>query len=126
VPARTRPPSRPVPNRIAPRWSCYRMLGNLHDAEDVTQETLLRVWRTRDSFEGNASVHTWLYRIATNACLDLLRTRRRRPVILERVAHPPPTGTTSPVAASWLEPTPIDCSIERAGPSKTPWWRGRR
>jgi RNA polymerase sigma-70 factor (ECF subfamily) len=80
--------------------------GQSARAEDVTQETLLQAWRTRKSFQGNASLHTWLDRIATNACLDMLRARRRRPIVLERVAHPPTTGCMSPVAASWLEPIP--------------------
>lgn len=94
------------PHRPALLVHCYRMLGNLHDAEDVTQETLLRAWRTRASFEGNASMYTWLHRIATNACLDVLRRRRRRPVVLDAVTHPATTGAVSPVAAHWLEPIP--------------------
>ena len=59
---------------------CYRMLGSLHDAEDLLQETFLRAWRNRESFEGRSSFRTWLYRIATNACLDALARRRTRPV----------------------------------------------
>jgi RNA polymerase sigma-70 factor, ECF subfamily len=61
---------------------CYRMLGSLHDAEDLLQETFLRAWRNRESFEGRSSFRTWLYRIATNACLDALERRRARPAEL--------------------------------------------
>jgi RNA polymerase sigma-70 factor, ECF subfamily len=67
------------PYRRALELHCYRMLGAPHDAEDMVQETLLRAWRGLESFDRRASVHTWLYRIATNACLDELRRRPRRP-----------------------------------------------
>src|SRR3954468_8699266 len=59
---------------------CYRMLGNFEEAEDLVQETYLRAWRARDSFGGGHGLRAWLYKIATNACLDHLRARSRRPV----------------------------------------------
>src|SRR5499426_2660794 len=62
---------------------CYRMLGSLQDAEDLVQETLLAAWRGLDEFEGRAAPRTWLYRIATNRCLNALRDRTRRPLALE-------------------------------------------
>ena len=57
---------------------CYRMLASYEDAQDLTQETFLRAWARRESFQGRASLRTWLYRIATNACLDFLEKRRDR------------------------------------------------
>src|SRR5437588_5373399 len=56
---------------------CYRMLGSFDEAEDLVQETLLRAWRGRAGFEGRSMIRTWLYRIATNACLDFLESRSR-------------------------------------------------
>ena len=92
------------PHRRALQLHCYRMLGSLQDAEDLVQETLLAAWRGRESFEGRASVRTWLYRIATNQCLNALRARSRRPQEVQAMDEPPaPTRRTEPV---WLEPYP--------------------
>jgi RNA polymerase sigma-70 factor (TIGR02960 family) len=87
---------------------CYRIVGSLQDAEDLVQETLVAAWRGLESFEGRASLRSWLYRIATNRCLNHLRDRGRRlPVLpepVEAVPLPPvPTRVTEPI---WLEPFP--------------------
>ena len=62
---------------------CHRMLGSAFEADDAVQETMVRAWTRRESFEGRASVQTWLYRIATNVCLDMLRGRSRRAVPMD-------------------------------------------
>ncbi len=86
---------------------CYRIVGSVQDAEDLVQETLLAAWRGLERFEGRASLRSWLYRIATNRCLNALRDRGRRPLELpasEGTAPPPqPTRLGEPV---WLEPYP--------------------
>ena len=74
---------------------CYRMLGSLQDAEDRVQETLMRAWQRLDRFEGRSTVKTWLYRIATNACLDELDRRPRRPALVEPF---PDDRITEPIA----------------------------
>jgi RNA polymerase sigma-70 factor (TIGR02960 family) len=68
------------PHRRELHVHCYRMLGSFEEAEDQVQETLLRAWRSRDSFAGGPGLRAWLYKIATNACLDALRSRARKPV----------------------------------------------
>jgi RNA polymerase sigma factor (sigma-70 family) len=86
---------------------CYRMLGSLQDAEDALQETLLAAWLGIDGFEGRSSVRTWLYRIATNRCLNLLRSSSRSPTAAAPlpVPAPDPTGLGE---VPWLQPYPDD------------------
>lgn len=87
---------------------CYRMLGSVHDAEDLVQEVYLRAWRSHEGFEGRASVRTWLYRIATNTCLTALENRRRRPLPsgLGGPAEDPEGPTAPPLEVTWLQPAP--------------------
>ena len=88
---------------------CYRMLGSVHDAEDQVQETMIRAWRSYGEFEGRASLRTWLYRIATNACLRALENSSRRP--LPSGLGGPGEYPEAPLAAArpevpWLQPIP--------------------
>jgi RNA polymerase sigma-70 factor (ECF subfamily) len=85
---------------------CYRMLGSLQDAEDAVQETLLAAWRGFDGFEGRASVRTWLYRIATNQCLNARRAAGRRPAKEWDVPGVEPPEPTRLGEVVWLEPYP--------------------
>jgi len=87
---------------------CYRMLGSPFEAEDAVQDTLLRAWRALESFEGRSSLRSWLYRIATNVCLDMLagRERRARPMDLGAARSPDgPIGEILP-EVTWIEPVP--------------------
>jgi RNA polymerase sigma-70 factor (ECF subfamily) len=96
---------------------CYRMLGSFEDAEDMVQETFLRAWRKRVSFEGRSSFRAWLYRIATNACLDVLE--RRPPRVLPPEAAPAADPRVPPLPAAdlpWLQPYP-DRLLEASAPS---------
>src|SRR4051794_26024414 len=87
---------------------CYRMLGSVHDAEDLVQETYLRAWKAYDRFEGRSSLRTWLYSIATRTCLTALEGRGKRP--LPTGLGAPKTGPDDPLVdrpeVPWLEPIP--------------------
>jgi RNA polymerase sigma-70 factor (ECF subfamily) len=89
---------------------CYRMLGSLHEAEDMVQETFLRAWRRLETYASRASLRAWLYRIATNACLDALEKRPRRTLPVR--SQPPAEPSTPPAPPLteliWLEPFPDD------------------
>jgi RNA polymerase sigma-70 factor (ECF subfamily) len=87
---------------------CYRMLGSAFEAEDAVQETLLRAWRAYDRFEGRAALRSWLYRIATNVCLDMLgsRERRARPMDLGPAREPVVDNLNSRPEVTWIEPVP--------------------
>jgi RNA polymerase sigma-70 factor (ECF subfamily) len=85
------------PYRHALQVHCYRMLGSIQDAEDLVQETLLRAWRALDRFEPRVQFQTWLYRIATNACLDELERRPRRPELIDPFPDRPAGDAEAPI-----------------------------
>jgi RNA polymerase sigma-70 factor (TIGR02960 family) len=87
---------------------CYRMLASYEDAQDMTQETFLRAWAKRESFEGRASLRTWLYRIATNTCLDFLEKRRDRTPIPTELHGAGGTGTEVLYLQPWPDSQPDD------------------
>jgi RNA polymerase sigma-70 factor (ECF subfamily) len=87
---------------------CYRMLGSPFEAEDAVQDTLLRAWRSLDRFEGRAALRSWLYRIATNVCLDMLsgRERRARPMDLGPSGEPVAENLNALPEVTWIDPVP--------------------
>ena len=92
------------PHRRELRVHCYRMLGNFDDAEDVLQESLAKAWRSRASFVGRSSLRAWLYRIATNSCLDAIKRKRRRVAVVDpafATRHRPSLDEVP-----WLQPIP--------------------
>src|SRR5437764_6591625 len=98
---------------------CYRMLGSPFEAEDAVQETLVRAWRSLDQFEGRASLRSWLYRIATNVCLDMLggRERRARPMDLGPAQEPLERNLRTRPETTWLQPIP-DSLVEPEDPAE--------
>ncbi|MFD5541579.1 RNA polymerase subunit sigma-70, partial [Streptomyces sp. NPDC127079] len=84
---------------------CYRMLGSSFEAEDAVQDTLVRAWRSYDKFEGRSSLRSWLYRIATNVCLDMLNAGNRR-------ARPMDLSESTPLAQAALSPRPDNTWLE--------------
>jgi RNA polymerase sigma-70 factor, ECF subfamily len=96
---------------------CYRMLGSVFDAEDAVQETLVRAWRNLDRFEGRASLRSWLYRIATNVCMDMLngRQRRARPMDLGPAREPVVENLNTLPEVTWIEPVPDGIAVPEDG-----------
>ncbi len=101
------------PHRRELQVHCYRMLGSLQDAEDTVQETLLAAWQGIGGFEGRATLRTWLYRIATNRCLNVLRTASRRPAKAWDIPGVVPPEPSRLGEVPWLEPYP-DTLLEGA------------
>jgi RNA polymerase sigma-70 factor (ECF subfamily) len=99
---------------------CYRMLGSPFEAEDAVQDTLLRAWRNLDRFEGRSALRSWLYKIATNVCLDMLsgRERRARPMDLGPSRSPHgPIGEILP-EVTWIEPVPDGLVVSEGDPAE--------
>ena len=88
---------------------CYRLLGSPFDAEDAVQDAFVRAWRNRERFEGRSAMRSWLYRIATNVCLDMLKgkERRARPMDLGPASEPIEANLHVPAEVTWLEPIPL-------------------
>ena len=103
------------PHRRELQLHCYRILGSMQDAEDLVQEALLAAWRSLETFGERSSLRAWLYRIATNRCLNVLRARSRRPQEVPVMDAPEPTRVREPL---WLEPYP-DALLE-AMPDRSP------
>jgi RNA polymerase sigma-70 factor (ECF subfamily) len=97
-------------HRAELRAYCYRMLGSPFEAEDAVQETFIRAWRGFERFEGRAALRSWLYRIATNVCLDMLngRERRARPMDLGPAREPVESNLNTLPEVTWIEPIPDD------------------
>ncbi|MGC0418836.1 sigma-70 family RNA polymerase sigma factor [Embleya sp. AB8] len=96
------------PFRVELTGYCYRMLGSAFEAEDAVQDTMVRAWKSFDRFEGRSSVRSWLYRIATNVCLDSLNGRERRARPMDLSSPVPASSALTPARpeATWIEPIP--------------------
>jgi RNA polymerase sigma-70 factor (ECF subfamily) len=99
---------------------CYRMLGSPFEAQDAVQETLIRAWRNLDRFEGRSSLRSWLYRIATNVCLDMLagRERRARPMDLGPAREPVEANLNTLPEVTWIQPAPDSLVAAEADPAE--------
>ncbi len=108
------------PHRAELTGYCYRMLGSPFEAEDAVQETMLRAWRGIDRFEGRAALRSWLYRIATNVCLDLLngRKRRARPMDLGPAGEPVLENLHTLPEVTWIEPVPDERVVPEDDPAE--------
>src|SRR2546427_2803367 len=107
------------PHRAELTAYCYRMLGSPFDAEDAVQDAFVRAWRSRDKFEGRAAMRSWLYRIATNVCLDMLKSRERRarPMDLGPAVEPLESNLNARSAKEWIEPIPETLIAPDADPA---------
>ncbi|TMD28194.1 MAG: sigma-70 family RNA polymerase sigma factor [Chloroflexi bacterium] len=98
---------------------CYRMLGSPFDAEDAVQDAFVRAWRSRDRFEGRAAMRSWLYRIATNVCLDMLKSKKRTtPMDLGPAREPVESNLNIPSEITWLEPIPLHLIAPERDPAE--------
>jgi RNA polymerase sigma-70 factor, ECF subfamily len=99
---------------------CYRMLASPFEAEDAVQETFLRAWRGFDRFEGRAALRSWLYRIATNVCLDMLngRERRARPMDLGPAREPVEANLNTLPEVTWIQPAPDGAVVPEGDPAE--------
>jgi RNA polymerase sigma-70 factor (ECF subfamily) len=99
---------------------CYRMLGSPFEAEDAVQDTFLRAWRAHERFEGRSALKSWLYRIATNVCLDMLngRQRRARPMDLGGAGEPVEANLNTLPEVTWMEPIPDGLAMAENDPAE--------
>src|SRR5438874_8647444 len=107
-------------HRVELNAYCYRMLGSPFEAEDAVQEAFIRAWRGYDRFEGRAALRSWLYRIATNVCFDMLngRERRARPMDLGPAREPIEANLATLPEATWLQPIPDGRAVPEGDPAE--------